>query len=151
MNIDTRYKLEQMLRVHEGVKHKMYLDSKGIETIGIGHNLRDVPISDEAVSLIFQTDLENAIEEVERMFRWYTKLDDVRKAAIIDMIFNMGLPTFLTFKKTIDYLDEGDYESASAEILVGSGPGGKSRYYADVGRRAETISQMLMTGEWQDA
>ena len=142
-----RERIETMLRLHEGVKNTAYKDTKGIWTIGVGHNMEE-PISNAAVSQIFQDDLNIVIAEAESKLSWFSDMDEVRQAAIIDMLFNMGMPTFLKFKKTIGYLQEGDYESASAEILVGSGPGGKSRYYHDVGKRAETISQMLMTGEW---
>ena len=41
----------------EGWRNRMYLDSLGIPSIGVGHNLRDVPISDAAVEQIFADDL----------------------------------------------------------------------------------------------
>ena len=34
-------KLDDMIRRHEGERLKIYSDSKGIPTIGIGRNLRD--------------------------------------------------------------------------------------------------------------
>lgn len=144
----NRTKTEDLIARHEGVRNQMYKDSKGIETIGIGHNLRE-PISDKAVSQIFQDDLDIVLADVRRVFLWFDELDDVRQAAVIDMVFNMGLPTFQKFRNTISFLERGEYISAAAEILRGSGPGGKSRYYDDVGVRAERISRMLETGEWQ--
>ena len=38
MNID---RLISQLKVHEGVRNKVYLDTEGIETIGVGRNLKD--------------------------------------------------------------------------------------------------------------
>ena len=146
----NREKVESLLELHEGKRNRMYLDSKGIETIGIGHNLRDVPLSDAAVSQIFQDDLDDVIREAHNSFPWFVRLDEVRQAAICDMLFNMGLPTFKTFKRTIGYLENSQYVDAGQEILRGSNPDGKSRYYHDVGRRAERISMMLQTGLWPD-
>ena len=142
-----RRRTQWLLRGHEGVRNVLYKDSKGIETFGIGHNAHE-PISEAAISQIFQDDLTNVLGELNMNFSWFSGMDDVRQAAIIDMVFNMGMPTFSEFRKTIGFMEAGDYWNASKEILRGSGPGGMSRYYADVGVRAERISQKLETGEW---
>ena len=143
-----RERIETMLRHHEGVRNVAYQDTKGIWTVGVGHNLNE-PLSDAAVSQIFQDDLTNVIIEAENAFPWFHELDEVRQAAVIDLLFNMGLPTFLTFVNTITHIAGGRFDEAGDELLRGSAPGGISWYYHDVGRRAETISRMLKTGEWQ--
>lgn len=142
----NRARTEALLRRHEGVKNTAYKDSKGIWTIGIGHNLNE-PISDLAVSRIFQDDLDSVVAEIQRNFSWFDRLDEVRQAAIIDMVFNMGMPTFSTFRKTIRFIEQDNWYEASREILRGS-RGGRSQYAIDVGPRADRISQMLETGEW---
>ena len=51
--------LQAQLTVDEGHKNFMYKDTKGIPTIGIGHNLNK-PISDRAVQVIFEDDMADA-------------------------------------------------------------------------------------------
>ena len=140
-------RVEALLRRHEGTRDRMYEDSKGTPTIGIGHNLHE-PISEAAISQILNDDLRNAYDEVSVRCSWFLDLDDVRQAAIVDMVFNMGLPTFLKFRNTIAFLRAGNYHEAGEEILRGTGKGGKSQYYIDVGPRAERIRHMIQTGEW---
>ena len=140
-------KLRTLLALHEGREKYPYKDTRGILTIGIGHNLQE-GLSDEAIDFIFEEDLSNKLQDAETL-PWFDELDEVRKAAILDMLFNMGLPTFRRFRRTIDFMAAGMYTEASEEILRGSRPDGKSHYYAQVGKRAERISAMLRTGEWQ--
>lgn len=141
-------KLREMLVKHEGKELTMYQDSKGIWTVGVGRNMTR-PISEAVCQLMLTEDINDVIAECERSFDWFHNLDEVRRAAIIDMVFNMGMPTFKTFRNTISFMANAQYLSAGAEILRGSGPGGKSRYWVDVGNRALEISEMLKTGHWQ--
>lgn len=131
-----------------GHQLKMYQDSKGIWTVGVGHNIQDNGISLAVSEMMHKEDLQAAIRECYA-FRWWRGMDDVRQAAIVDMVFNMGMPTFKGFKNTIYYLSEGMYNAAAKEVLIGGRPDGKSGYYHDTGRRAEIISKMIETGEWQ--
>lgn len=144
----SNQRLLDMVKLHEGERLDLYQDSKGIYTIGVGHNLEEKGISPAVSSLMLQEDLGEALDDASKL-SWFDNLNEPRQAAIVDLIFNMGLPTFLKFRNTISLLEAGDYEAAGDELLVGTGPGGKSRYYADVGIRAERISNMIKTGEWQ--
>jgi len=131
----------ELIKKHEATRARMYKDSRGIETIGIGHNLRDKPISNEAIEQIFQDDLYGVIGEVSQSFTWYTDLNEVRQAVILDMVFNMGLAGFKLFTKTIKFLANGEYTAASIEMM-------DSLWSSQVGSRADTLSNMLRTGEW---
>lgn len=133
--------LQELISRHEGKKLDMYKDSEGIWTIGIGHNLQDRGISDAVCTLLFQEDVALAISDCEK-FTWYRDLDEVRQAVIIDMMFNMGFTRFLGFTKTIDFIKNGLYLSASVEML-------DSRWADQVGNRANRLSKMMETGEWQ--
>jgi len=131
----------ELIKKHEGTRDKMYKDSEGIETIGIGHNLRDKPISNAAIEQIFSDDLADVIDEVSQAFTWYNDLNEVRQAVILDMVFNMGLAGFKLFKNTIKLLANGEYDAASIEML-------DSLWARQVGSRADTLSNMMRTGEW---
>jgi len=126
-----------------------YKDSVGKLTIGYGHNLEDGGISERIANEMLNDDVAIAYDEASQ-FEWFWNLNDPRQAAIVNLVFNMGLPTFKEFTNTLIFLAQGDYESAADEILRGTGPGGRSRWYVQVGSRAEEVSEILRTGEWPD-
>ena len=137
MDID---KLIAQLKVHEGVRSKVYLDTEGIETIGVGRNLRDRGLSDDEIELILANDIRDFQEEVERAFSWWSDLDDVRQRVVVDMAFNMGLGSLSKFVNTLSHIENGRYEEAGVEML-------DSKWARQVGDRANVLSNMMKTGE----
>ena len=132
-------KLKKLLIKHEGYKHKPYVDTVGKITIGVGRNLTDNGLSDDEILYLLQNDVDRTIEELSRTLSNWDQLDDCRQIALIDMVFNLGLPRFKTFKKTIKYLEEFDFENASKEML-------DSKWASDVGNRAIELSEIIRTG-----
>jgi lysozyme len=128
--------LEAQLAIDEGKRNKMYLDSKGIPTIGIGHNLRDNPISDMAVRVIFEDDVANAEADAKKLFPSFDDLTPNRKAVIINMMFNMGYHTFSTFTHTIAMINSGQYIFAADAML-------ESEWAKQVGDRAKRLSDAM--------
>ena len=59
--------------------------------------------------------------------------------ALVDLAFNMGTPTLLTFKRALRALQAQEWDNAADEIL-------SSRYAKQVGRRAEIIADMIRSG-----
>ena len=137
MDID---KLIAQLKVHEGVRSKVYLDTEGIETIGVGRNLRDRGLSDDEIELMLANDIRDFQEEVERAFSWWSDLDDVRQRVVVDMAFNMGLGSLSKFVNTLSHIENGRYEEAGVEML-------DSKRARQVGERANVLSNMMKTGE----
>tara|TARA_R100000664_G_C2710117_1_gene107247 strand:+ start:34 stop:459 length:426 start_codon:yes stop_codon:yes gene_type:complete len=137
MDID---KLIAQLKVHEGVRSKVYLDTEGIETIGVGRNLRDRGLSDDEIELMLANDIRDFQEEVESAFPWWSDLDDVRQRVVVDMAFNMGLGSLSKFVNTLAHIENGRYEEASVEML-------DSKWARQVGDRANVLSDMMKTGE----
>lgn len=142
-----RIKLKAALTSEEAVRFKLYLDSLGVPTIGVGHNLRDKPISQRAVDVIFDDDVTDVETDLDRACAWWRQMDDVRQRVLADMCFNMGLPTLLTFKRTLLAMQQGQYALAADFMMeslwsrqVGDGPGGKFD-------RAERLSAMMRTGK----
>ena len=134
MNMDKL--MDELIR-DEGLRLKVYLDSEGIETIGVGRNLQKGITRDEAMFLL-NNDIRFAIQEA-MTFPWYEKLTEQRKRVIVNMIFNLGLTRFSGFKNTIRYLEMGDYEAASEEML-------DSKWARQVGVRATRLSDMMRNG-----
>lgn len=140
MDID---RLIEQLKVHEGVRDKVYLDTEGIETIGVGRNLRDKGLSEDEIDYLLQNDISEFRSGVQETWSWWDDLDDVRQRVVVDMAFNMGLNGLSKFKKTLGHIEAGEYEEASSEML-------NSRWAEQVGRRANTLSEMMRTGEDSD-
>lgn len=137
MDID---RLITQLKVHEGVRSKVYLDTEGIETIGVGRNLRDRGLSDDEIELMLANDIRDFQEEVESAFPWWSDMDDVRQRVVVDMAFNMGLGSLSKFVNTLAHIENGRYEEASVEML-------DSKWARQVGDRANVLSDMMKTGE----
>ena len=133
-------KLEDMLRLHEGVRLHPYRCSAGKLTIGIGRNLDDVGISMEEAELMMRGDIYRCDQNLSSLPFW-GKLDIVRKAVLIDMCFNLGFGGLLKFKKMIAAIDVEDFSTAAEEML-------DSRWANQVGSRANRLSEMMKTGEW---
>ena len=70
-------------------------------------------------------------------------LDPVRKAVIENMSFNLGYPTLKKFQNMISSISQGDYETASKEML-------NSRWSKQVGQRSIELAEQMRTGQWQD-
>mgnify|MGYP003109810611 CR=1 FL=1 len=128
------------LRFHEGVKNIVYKDHLGIETIGVGRNLRDRGLSDEEVDFLLSNDIMLVETELDKAMPWWRDLDEVRQRALADLLFNMGLSRLHGFVKFLDALKRRDYHTAADELL-------DSKYARQVGQRSQRIAQMVRTGE----
>lgn len=142
-------RIRDQIKFHEGVKNEVYKDHLGYLTVGVGHlilesdpeNDLDVgdTISDERVNELFEIDLKSCTDELDAKLPWWKDCDDVRQRCLIDLVFNMGMPRLLKFKKTLELFENGDYENAGIELL-------DSNYARQVPNRANRISEMIKTG-----
>jgi lysozyme len=135
-------KLQEMLIRHEEKRLFLYRCTSGKLTIGVGHNIEDNGLTDKVVMMILDDDITEAVKQLHFHFHWFQELDNVRQDALIDMVFNLGIGRFLSFKKTISALSAGDYNNAAAEML-------QSQWVQQVGNRAVELSEMVRTGEYQ--
>lgn len=123
----------------EGIRLKPYSDTVGKLTIGVGRNLDANGISrDEAMTLL-QHDIDTAANDCRRSFPWWPSLDDTRQRVLLNMCFNMGLPTLLTFRRTLSAVADGDYNKAADGMLA-------SKWAEQVGDRAKRLAAMMRTG-----
>ena len=133
-------KLKDQIRLHEGVEKKVYLDTEGIETIGVGRNLRDRGLSEDEIDLLLDNDIAICEEELLNNFEWYAELDEVRKRVLIDMAFNLGMPKLKQFAKMLSAVELEDWSEASNQML-------DSRWAEQVGNRAGRLAEMMESGE----
>lgn len=137
---DHSEKLKQQIRMHEGVEYKVYLDTKGISTIGVGRNLEDRGLSADEVDYLLGNDLDICVDELNKSFKWYAGLDDIRKRVLVDMAFNLGMPRLKGFVKMLEEIKKENWSEAAIEML-------ESRWADQVGNRASRLSEMMETGE----
>ena len=132
--------IEKMLILHEGEHLKPYLCPAGKLTIGVGRNLEDNGITQEESRFLLLNDIARCEREMEQFF-FCGKIGEVREAVVMDMLFNLGLPRFRTFRKMIAALDRAKYDLAADEML-------DSRWAQQVGQRAIRLADMMRTGQW---
>lgn len=111
--------LARDLERHEGrVKHA-YQDSKGYWTIGVGHLIDERlggGLPDHIIDLLLQHDIDEKLTEIRNNFRWFAQLSENRQRVIVNLCFNMGVPRFKKFKKTISYIESGQYDKVPDEL-----------------------------------
>ncbi len=130
-----------LIVLHEGKRLKPYRCTAGKLTIGVGRNLDDVGISEEEAAFLFESDLRRVEESLSRCFPWSADLDEVRRAVLADMCFNLGVVGLAKFKNFLSRMEAGDFKAASLEML-------DSRWAVQVGARARRLSTMVESGEW---
>lgn len=130
---------KKQLTLHEGRRARLYKDSVGKWTIGIGRNLSDRPLSEAAIDFLYQEDVDNHERELAKALPWVLNLDPVRQAVLLDMAFNLGVPTLLTFRRTLQAIKDGLYDLAADYML-------ESLWASQVKGRAKTLANMMRTG-----
>lgn len=100
---------------HEGLRLKIYKDTLGIETIGVGRNLRTGGITREEALYLLGNDLDDCILDLA-LFPWFPPLDAVRQRAVIDLRFALGHDGFRFFREFIAAMARKNYPRASLEI-----------------------------------
>ena len=131
---------EQLIR-DEGMRLKAYQDSRGIWSIGIGHNLQAKAIPQAAVMFIFETDLADTETEVKELLPWTVNLDAARYAVVVNMAFNLGVHGLLKFRLALAAMQRSDWPEAAKEML-------DSDWKDQVGSRAHRLAQQMETGSW---
>jgi lysozyme len=132
--------MREQIKKHEGLRLKMYKDTKGIATIGYGFNLEanEIPLS--MAEDLFNIQYTGHRLELIRNRPWILKLDPVRQGVLYDMAYNMGVPKLLAFNNTLKAIEEGRYVDAARNME-------QSLWYKQVGTRAKTLVRQMETGE----
>lgn len=133
------FDIQAMIKRHEGYSEAIYFDTVGVPTGGYGHAFHDgSTLLHSMWDLIFIHDYMHAVNDYETL---NLCLDPVRRAVIIDMLFNLGLPKLLKFKNTLAAIRAGDWEAAAQGME-------RSKWYQQVRIRAVELVKMMRTGEY---
>ena len=154
-------KLLDMLIRDEGMERKVYKDSLGIETIGVGRNIEDRPLTLEELRSIGLDDMKDLRENGISLYgaRYILRVDvsiaerellaaqpcvailnAPRQMVCVNMAFNLGMPRLNKFKKMWSAIEDEDYNNAAVEML-------DSRWAEQVKGRATRLSDIMRTGE----
>jgi len=120
------------LRRDEGLCLKAYQCPAGKRTIGYGWNIEANPlpkfigvhlasrgeITEEMAEYLLDLSLTNAIESAKKIIptKTWKALSLNQRAVVVEMIFNMGVGTFLKFRRFRQALNEGKLGKAVAEL-----------------------------------
>ena len=134
-------RLLKSVKEHEGYRNKVYLDSLGKRTVGVGHLCVEdfwedgKEYGEKFLLTILEDDLKNAIQGAERLCSDCPDLKDLAKETIIEMIFQLGETGVSKFRNMWKALKQSppQYDVAATEML-------DSRWAKQTPNRAKEMS-----------
>ena len=134
-------RLAKQLEIDEGKSSRIYLDTVGKWTGGIGRNLSDRAFSEDEIQLMLANDIALATKDARQLVQGFEQLDDVRQEVLVNMAFNLGYSKLSAFKRFLSAVNTSEFAEASLEML-------DSRWATQVGARAQRLSRAMRTGSW---
>lgn len=148
--------VKDQIKRHEGVKYKVYNDSRGIPTIGIGFNLRDADanyvkslgldlrklrsgqqtLNDAQINTWFDREFERAVEIAKSFAPNLEQLPAEVQMVLINMSYNLGERKIFGFEKMRAAIMQGNYLEAAKEMK-------DSKWFDQVGNRSEELAQIM--------
>jgi len=120
MNLEE---VKEHIKEEEGYRDTIYKDTLNFATIGYGHLVlpRDkfkegVKYSHKELEKVFEYDFQIAKQDMESLTKDLDIVDGA-KEILIHMLFQLGKPKVMKFKKMFEALTKKDYASASNEML----------------------------------
>ena len=139
MNVEQ---LREQLKIDEGCVYEIYNDHLGYPTFGIGHLVREsdpengspvgTKVSEDRVADAFDDDIEIVLSDCNKLYPDFEDLPEEAQQIIANMMFNLGRPRLSKFRGMKAGVDSKDWNLAAEEMV-------DSRWYAQVGRRAERL------------
>ena len=141
MNMD---RLLASVKKHEGYRNKVYLDTLGKRTVGVGHLCLedfcedDKEYEEKFLMTILEHDLETAIKGAKDLMseNGCMDMDEIAEEIIIEMIFQLGKTGVSKFRNMWKALSSLDYSTAASEML-------DSRWAKQTPNRAQAMSAQM--------
>ena len=147
MNNHLINKLEEQLKIDEGVKYEVYEDHLGYATFGIGHLITTADeeyqwpigtkVSEERVNEVFLKDVQTFIKETQKVFPDLINKPDNIQVVLVNMCFNLGAPRLSKFIKFITAINDEQWIEAAVEMM-------DSNWANQVGPRAIRLRQTVL-------
>tara|TARA_R100000935_G_scaffold57597_1_gene91887 strand:+ start:643 stop:1077 length:435 start_codon:yes stop_codon:yes gene_type:complete len=135
--------LEKRIKDNEGFRDELYLDTRGLATIGYGHLITKEDSFEPGIKYpkpqlleLFKKDLDRAENEANKLIGHISELHVVARDCIIEMCFQLGKGGVQKFVKMLLALEERDYKSASVEML-------DSKWNKQTPERCEQLSKLM--------
>jgi lysozyme len=137
-------RLLESVKKHEGYRNKVYLDTLGKRTVGVGHLCvedfweDDKEYEEKFLMEILAEDLQNAIKGARELKEEYdcTDIDEIAQEIIVEMVFQLGKTGVSKFKNMWKALAEKNYIGASYEML-------DSRWAKQTPNRAKAMADLM--------
>ena len=137
-HMDTERMVDELVR-DEGMRLRVYTDSVGVATIGVGRNLRDTGITMEEAYHMLHNDLDRVQVDLDEHLPWWRNLDEVRQRVMVNLCFNLGIERLLGFHRTLTLIETHRYSEAATELSM-------SKWHQQVGERALRLEEMMRNG-----
>ena len=137
-------RLLESVKKHEGYRNKVYLDTLGKRTVGVGHLCvedfweDDKEYDEKFLMTILEHDLETAIKGAKDLMseNGCNDIDEIAEELIIEMIFQLGKTGVSKFRNMWKHLSAFEYSSAASEML-------DSRWAKQTPNRAKNMSAQM--------
>lgn len=136
-----RLKLAAQLTVDEGKRYRVYTDTVGKLTCGVGRNLSDRAFSDDEIALMLANDIAGAERDLDRNLPWWRTMNEPRQAALANLVFQLGIDRLLGFKNALTLLHFGRWDAAADEFL-------NSKWATQCPARAKRVTDQIRKGEY---
>ena len=141
MNLE---RLMESVKQHEGYRNKVYLDTLGKRTVGVGHLCvedfweDDKEYEEKFLMEILAEDLQNAIKGARELKEEHscTDIDEIAQEIIVEMVFQLGKNGVSKFKNMWKALSEHNYTGASYEML-------DSKWAKQTPNRAKSMAELM--------
>jgi lysozyme len=132
------------IKSDEGLVLHAYDDHLGFATIGYGRLIdrrKGGGISQDEAEYLLKNDVNARLNVLQSAIPFFNRLDDARKAVLLNMSFQLGIAGLLKFKSTLAFIEAGDFENAAANML-------KSLWARQTPNRARRLAEQMRTGQW---
>ena len=136
--------LTRQLRGDEGEKLYGYLDSLGFLTLGVGRLIdhrKGGGISKAESAYLLANDIESKTAELTARLPWLYLLDPVRRGAMLNMAFQLGVDGLLGFRNSLELMRTGQYREAADNFM-------KSKWANQTPARARRVTDQIRSGVW---
>jgi len=135
---------DQLIRDEGEVAHA-YQDSLGFWTIGVGRLIdkrKGGGLSREEIAFLLDNDIQRVTVDLSNAVPWLRQIDDVRRAVLFNMAFQMGTAGLLKFKRTLELVRGERWKDAARAML-------QSKWATQTPERARRLARQMDSGEWQ--
>ena len=137
-------RLLKSVKEHEGYRNKVYLDTLGKRTVGVGHLCvedfweDDKEYAEDFLMDILKKELQEAIRGAKQLMEDHgcADIDEQAEEILIEMVFQLGMTGVSKFKNMWKCLAEQNYIGASFEML-------DSRWAKQTPNRAKSMAELM--------